>query len=187
MGLPPPGAGSLSDLSPLRLYYLAASGEQTGLLTFQLVDRTIQVQFRKGNPENISSSYPEDSIGQFFRAQKLLTEAQLAQAEAALPKYDNDLVGALFGLGLLNPGNAFANLAEHALSVLLRAFLAETGSFTYEDAGFTQLKVQPLCNRWAVLTHALRRIPLPEIKRRLKNHLNLPVPPSYAPRRRNDL
>jgi len=174
MGLAPPGAGSLSDLSPLRLYYLAASGEQTGLLTFQLVDRTIQVQFRKGNPENISSSHPEDSIGEFFRAQKLLTAAQLAQAEAALAKFDNDLVGALFGLGLLNPGNAFANLAEHALSVLLKAFLAETGSFTYEDAGFTQLKVQPLGNRWAVLTDAVRRIPLPEIKRRLKNHLDLP-------------
>ncbi len=187
MGLAPPGAGSLSDLSPLRLYYLAASGEQTGLLTFQLVDRTIQVQFRKGNPENISSSHPEDSIGEFFRMQKLLTEAQLAQAEAALPKFDNDLVGALFGLGLLNPGNAFANLAEHALSVLLTAFLAETGSFTYEDAGFTQLKVQPLGNRWAVLTDAVRRIPLPEIKRRLKNHLDLPFATSEGRLQTKDL
>jgi len=187
MGLAPPGAGSLSDLSPLRLYYLAASGEQTGLLTFQLVDRTIQVQFRKGNPENISSSHPEDSIGEFFRVQKLLTEAQLAQAEAALPKFDNDLVGALFGLGLLNPGNAFANLAEHALSVLVKAFLAETGSFTYEDAGFTQLKVQPLGNRWAVLADAVRRIPLPEIKRRLKNNLDLPFATSEGRLRIKDL
>src|SRR4030081_977808 len=127
MGLAPPGAGSLSDLSPLRLYYLAASAEQTGLLTFQLVDRTIKVQFRKGNPEHVSSTHPEDSIGEFFRAQKILTHEQLALAEAALSQFGTALGGALFGRGLLTPGNAFANLAEQALSVLLKAFLAETG------------------------------------------------------------
>jgi curved DNA-binding protein CbpA len=187
MGLAPPGAGSLSDLSPLRLYYLAASAEQTGLLTFQLVDRTIKVQFRKGNPEHVSSTHPEDSIGEFFRAQKILTNEQLALAEAALSKFGNDLVGALFGLGLLNPGNAFANLAEQALSVLLKAFLAETGSFTYQDTGFTQLKVQPLGNRWAVLTDAVRRMPLPEIKRRLKNQLDLPFATSAGQVQLKDL
>src|SRR5215470_2732320 len=175
MGPAPPPAGTLSDISPLRLYYLAASAEQTGLLTFQLADRTIEVQFRKGNPEHVSSSHREDSIAEFLKAQKLLTEEQLKQAEAALGRFGNDLVGALFGLGILNPGNTFANLAEQALTVLLKAMVAEAGSFTYQDSGLTPLKVMPLGNRWAVLTAVLRRVPLPEIKRRLKDHLDVPL------------
>ena len=175
MGPAPPPAGTLSDISPLRLYYLAASAEQTGLLTFQLADRTIQVRFRKGNPEHVSSSHREDSIAEFLKAQKLLTEEQLKQAEAALGSFGNDLVGALFGLGILNPGNAFANLAEQALTVLLKAMVAEAGSFTYQESGLTPLKVMPLGNRWAVLTAVLRRVPLPEIKRRLKDHLDVPL------------
>jgi curved DNA-binding protein CbpA len=175
MGPAPPPAGTLSDISPLRLYYLAASAEQTGLLTFQLADRTIQVQFRKGNPEHVSSSHREDSIAEYLKAQNLLTEEQLKQAEAALGSFGNDLVGALFGLGILNPGNAFANLAEQALTVLLKAMVAEAGSFTYQDSGLTPLKVMPLGNRWAVLTAVLRRVPLPEIKRRLKDHLDVPL------------
>ena len=175
MGPAPPPAGTLADISPLRLYYLAASAEQTGLLTFQLADRTIQLQFRKGNPEHVSSSHREDSIAEFLKAQKLLTEEQLKQAEAALGTFGNDLVGALFGLGILNPGNTFANLAEQALTVLLKAMVAEAGSFTYQDSGLTPLKVMPLGNRWAVLTAVLRRVPLPEIKRRLKDHLDVPL------------
>ncbi|HKD43118.1 MAG TPA: DnaJ domain-containing protein [Myxococcaceae bacterium] len=175
MGPAPPPAGTLSDISPLRLYYLAASAEQTGLLTFQLADRTIQVRFRKGNPEHVSSSHREDSIAEFLKAQKLLTEEQLKQAEAAVGSFGNDLVGALFGLGILNPGNAFANLAEQALTVLLKAMVAEAGSFTYQESGLTPLKVMPLGNRWAVLTAVLRRVPLPEIKRRLKDHLDVPL------------
>ena len=175
MGPAPPPAGTLSDISPLRLYYLAASAEQTGLLTFQLADRTIQVRFRKGNPEHVSSSHREDSIAEFLKAQKLLTEEQLKQAEAAVGSFGNDLVGALFGLGILNPGNTFANLAEQALTVLLKAMVAEAGSFTYQESGLTPLKVMPLGNRWAVLTAVLRRVPLPEIKRRLKDHLDVPL------------
>ncbi len=174
MGPAPPPAGTLSDISPLRLYYLAASSEQNGLLTFQLADRSIQVQFRKGNPEHVSSSHREDSIAEFLKAQKLLTDAQLKQAEAVIASFGNDLVGALFGLGILNPGNAFANLAEQALTVLLKAILAERGSFSYQDSG-APLKVMPLGNRWAVLTDVLRRVPLPEIKRRLKDDLDRPL------------
>jgi hypothetical protein len=45
---PPPAKGDLGQLGPIHLYYLAASAEQTGLLTFKLSDRTIDVHFKKG-------------------------------------------------------------------------------------------------------------------------------------------
>ena len=171
----PPPTGNLAEFSPLRLYYLVASGEHTARLRFQLPDRAIEVRFRKGNPEHVSSSHPEDSIPEFLKAHKLLDEAQLERAHRALGDFGNDLVSAMFGLGLLSPATAFSNLAEQALAVMLKAILAQAGTFTYQDSALPSVKVMPLGNRWAVLTALLRRIPLAEVKLRLAGDADRPV------------
>ena len=175
MGPPPPPTGNLAEFSPLRLYYLVASGEHTARLSFQLTDRAIEMRFRKGNPEHVSSSHPEDSIPEFLKAHKLLDDAQLERARGALGDFGNDLVSALFGLGLLTPATAFSNLAEQALAVMLKAILAQAGTFTFQDSQLPTVKVMPLGNRWAVLTALLRRIPLAEIKARLARDADRPV------------
>ena len=158
----------------MRLYYLAASSDQTGRLVFQLPDRKIDVQFRKGNPEHVSSTHAEDSLREFLRAQKLVTAEQLTHAEAVLQSFGNDLVGALFGLGILNPTTAFARLAEQAMGVLAKALLAEHGSFTFQGSSLALAKVMPLGNRWGVLTDVVRRISAPEIKRRMNGVMAAP-------------
>ena len=175
MGPAPPPTGNLAEFSPLRLYYLVASGEHTARLSFQLPDRGIDVLFRKGNPEHVSSSHPEDSIPEFLKAHKLLDVAQLERAQQALGDFGNDLLSALFGLGLLTPATAFSNLAEQALAVMLKAILAQAGTFTYRDSALPSVKVMPLGNRWAVLTALVRRIPLAEIKLRLAGDGDRPV------------
>ncbi len=175
MGPAPPPTGTLAEFSPLRLYYLVASGEYTARLSFQLPDRAIEVRFRKGNPEHVSSSHPEDSIPEFLKAHQILDDAQLERAQGALGDFGNDLVSALFGLGLLTPATAFSNLAEQALAVMLKAILAQAGTFTYQDSPLPSVKVMPLGNRWAVLTALLRRIPLAEIKLRLAGDVDRPV------------
>ncbi len=118
-----PASGDLAKTSAIHLYYLAASQDQTGLLTLKLADRAIEVHFRKGNPEYVGSSHPDDSLGKFLLGQKLVTAEQLAQAEGAKEKFGGELVSALFGLGTLNPATAFAQLAQRATMLLLRGAL----------------------------------------------------------------
>ncbi|MHB8872994.1 MAG: J domain-containing protein [Myxococcaceae bacterium] len=174
-GSQPPARGELATTSAIHLYYLVASGELTGLLTLDLGDRKIEVHFRKGNPEFIGSSHPEDSIAAYLLSKGLATPAQISQAEGALDRFGGELVGALFGLGILNPGTAFSSLAQRAGTLLARALHAEKGHFTYEAKELSGGKVMPLGNRWALLSEQVRKLPPSEMKRRLGAELALPV------------
>jgi tetratricopeptide (TPR) repeat protein len=173
--MPPPASGSLAETSFLHLYYLAASGNFTGLLTLQLPDRALEVHFRKGNPEYVGSSHPEDSVAGFLLKHNLVNPVQIADAEANLDKFGGELVGALFGMQVLNPGTAFALLAQRASGLLLAGLLNEEGTFSYEPKELPAHRVMPLGNRWAVLAEQVRKLPAAEVKRRLHTALDLPV------------
>ncbi|MBX5483530.1 MAG: DnaJ domain-containing protein [Myxococcaceae bacterium] len=171
----PPQQGDLAQVSPIRLYFLAASSNQTGLLSLKLPDRTIEIHFRKGNPEYVGSDHADDAVAGFLVREGLATNAQISQATAELPKFGGDLVAALFGAGILNPATAFQHLAQRAQQLLLKAVLATTGSFTFSAQELPSHKAMPLGNRWAVLMDLVRRIPASEIKRRLADASNNPV------------
>lgn len=173
-GVIPPG-GELARISPIHLYYLAASGELTGLFTFKLADRSIEVHFRKGSPEYVASSHPEDSVAGFLLQQSLVKPDQIAQADLAKDKFGGDLVGALFGLGILNPTTAFAQLAQRAMGLLLKVLVVESGTFTWELKELPAHKTLPLGNKWAVLSELTRKIPVSELKRRLAPAWDKPV------------
>ncbi|XXF79191.1 J domain-containing protein [Myxococcaceae bacterium GXIMD 01537] len=170
-----PSRGELSSLSPINLYGRLASGDHTGLLTLTLPDRTVQVHFRKGNPEFIDSSHPDDALGTVLSAAGLLNAEQVAQAEAARERFGGELLGALFGLGLLQPATAFSQLTQRATSILFKGLCAESGTFTYEAKELPPQKAMPLGNRWAVLSDVVRKIPASDLKRRLQVALNLPI------------
>ncbi|MFZ5471416.1 MAG: DnaJ domain-containing protein [Myxococcota bacterium] len=174
-GAPPPASGSLANTSLLRLYYLAASGNHTGLLTLTLPDRTLEIHFRKGNPEYVASSHAEDSVEDFLLKSGVATASQLTQAKTGADKFGGDLVAALFGLGILNPGTAFAHLIQRATLLLFRGILATQGTFTFEAKELPAHKAMPLGNRWAVLADQVRRIPSTELRQRLSPALDLPV------------
>ncbi|MBF5045093.1 J domain-containing protein [Aggregicoccus sp. 17bor-14] len=171
----PPAEGELSELSPVRLYARAAAGDQSALLTLHLSDRVLELHFRRGAPEHVASSHPDDALGTFLVSAGLLSAAQVAQAEEARERFGGELVGALFGLGLLNPAVAFAQLAQRSQGLLLRALLAESGRFTFVPSELPAHKAMPLGNRWAVLSDLVRRIPTPELRRRLQPVLELPM------------
>jgi tetratricopeptide (TPR) repeat protein len=171
----PPAQGSLEQLSPIALYGRIAAGGHTGLLTLTLPDRSIQLHFRKGSPEFVDSSHAEDSLGTVLLQAKLLTPEQLQQAETARDRFGGDLLAALFGLGVLQPANAFGQLSQRALSILHKGLRAEAGAFTYEPKDLPAAKAMPLGNRWAVLSDQIRRFPSVDLKRRLQPVLNLPI------------
>ncbi|WNG54941.1 DnaJ domain-containing protein [Archangium gephyra] len=172
---PPPSNGTLETHSPVRLYGLIAAGNHTGLLTLTLPDCAVSIHFRKGNPEFIDSSHPEDALGAWLLQAKLATTEQLQQAEAARGRFGGELLAALFGLGLLQPASAFTQLAHRAQAILLKGLRAESGSFTFEPKELPAAKAMPLGNKWAVLSDLVRRIPSTDLRRRLQPVLNLPV------------
>jgi tetratricopeptide (TPR) repeat protein len=170
-----PAEGNLGKTSFLHLYYLTGAGERSGLFVFQLSDRTVQVHFKKGSPDFVDSSHAEDAVGDYLVKQGALSAAQLAQAEQEKARFGGETLGALFGLGLVNPGAAFAVLAQRAHSILLKVLLDESGSFTFSAQELPSHKVLPLGNRWAVLMELVRRVPQTEMRRRLHEALDLPV------------
>ncbi|RKH61273.1 DUF4388 domain-containing protein, partial [Corallococcus aberystwythensis] len=170
-----PPQGQLQQCSPMQLYGRIAAGEQTGLLTLGLSDRTLSIHFRKGSPEFVDSSHAEDALGVSLMGARLLTAEQLQQAEGAKDRFGGDLLAALFGLGLLQPATAFTQLAQRALGILGKALRAESGTFTFEVRDLPAQKAMPLGNRWALLSDQVRRMPTADLKRRLAYVLPMPI------------
>ncbi|RYZ36272.1 MAG: tetratricopeptide repeat protein [Myxococcaceae bacterium] len=170
-----PAQGQLQQASPVQLYGRIAAGEHTGLLTLTLSDRTLWIHFRKGNPEFVDSSHAEDGLGASLLAARLLTAEQLQQAEGSKERFGGDLLGALFGLGILQPATAFTQLAQRGLGILGKALRAESGTFAFEVRDLPSAKAMPLGNRWAVLSDQVRRIPTADLKRRLTYVLPMPI------------
>ncbi|ATB36048.1 molecular chaperone DnaJ [Cystobacter fuscus] len=162
-------------MSAVRLYGLIAAGNHTGLLSLTLADGTLGIHFRKGNPELVESSHPEDALGSWLLQAKLVTPEQLQQAESARSRFGGEVLAALFGLGLLQPASAFAQLAQRAQNILLKALRAESGSFAFEARELPAAKAMPLGNKWAVLGDLVRRIPTADLRRLLQPVLALPV------------
>ena len=170
-----PASGTLEQTAPPRLYFLAASAEQTGLLTLKLSDRELVVHFKRGNPEFVDSTHPDDTLDTFLVQQRLVTPAQVQQALADSGRFGGELLPALFGLGLLNPNAAFAQLAQRAATLLMRALLAEQGTFTFDLEELPPARSMPLGNRWQVYADALRKLPFNDLRRRLARAWDLPV------------
>ncbi|MBN9688138.1 MULTISPECIES: J domain-containing protein [unclassified Corallococcus] len=170
-----PPQGQLQQSSPLQLYGRIAAGEQTGLLTLGLSDRTLLIHFRKGSPEYVDSSHAEDALGVSLMGARLLTAEQLQQAEGSKERFGGDLLAALFGLGLLQPATAFTQLSQRALGILGKALRAESGTFTFEARDLPAQKAMPLGNRWALLSDQVRRMPTADLKRRLAFVLPMPI------------
>ena len=119
-----PASGTLGEVSTQQIYYLAACSDTTGLLTVRLPDRELAAHFKKGNPEFLDSTHPEDSLDTFLVSQKLATPAQIQQAQAQSARFGGELLPALFGLGLLNPNAVFQQLGQRASQLLLRVLTA---------------------------------------------------------------
>ncbi len=172
---PVPGSGNLGEHSTQKLYYLAAASEVNGLLTVVLPDRELVVHFKKGNPEYVDSTHVEDSLDTFLIAQKLATSAQIDQAQAQSARFGGELLGALFGLGLLNPNAVFQHLGQRAGLLLNRVLTAEQGTFTFDLEELPAARSMPMGNKWAVYLEALRKVPVSDVRRRISRALELPV------------
>jgi tetratricopeptide (TPR) repeat protein len=168
-------SGDLAEISAIRLYAQAAETNVTGLFTFQLADRSILVHFRKGSPEFIDSTHPEDVVEGYLAKASVVTAEQLKVAEKEKGRFGGEVLATLFALGLVNPGLVFPVLSQRAATLLLRAFLAPAGLFQHQPLELPTTKALPLGNRWGFLAEVMRRFPLAELKRRMMDVRQRPL------------
>jgi DnaJ domain/Tetratricopeptide repeat len=168
-------SGDLAEISAIRLYAQAAETNVSGLFTFQLSDRSILAHFRKGNPEFIDSTHPEDAVDDFLSKAGVVTAEQLKVAEKEKGRFGGEVLSTLFALGLINPAYVFPALSQRAAALLLRAFLAPAGIFQYQPLELPSSKSLPLGNRWGFLAEVMRRFPLAELKRRMMDVRQRPL------------
>ncbi len=167
--------GSLGAMCPIRLYFLAAATDRTGLLTVEVDDRTLHIHFRKGTPEFVDSTHAEDGLSLFLVKRGLLSAETLSQAESQRARFGGELLPALFASGLLNPNTSFQLLAERSVDLIYRVLVAEHGTFTWQNLELSPNKAMPIGHKWSILIEQLRRVPASEVRRRLSSALDLPV------------
>ena len=170
-----PSSGDLSKTSAFQLYFLASTANESGVLSFHLPDREIQIAFRKGTPERVESSHPTDGLARFLLQQRAVEPSQIEQAERAADDFGGDLLTALLGLKLLPADTAFEYLARRAAVLLGRAITAQSGSFAFRSEQLPPHRAASIGTRWELLVEVVRRMPLPEIRQRLAPVLDLPV------------
>ncbi|HKC58542.1 MAG TPA: DnaJ domain-containing protein [Myxococcales bacterium] len=164
--------GSLSDISPVRLYALAALNSASGWLELHLESgRMITISFRRGAPDHISSDDPDLSLLPFLQMRKVITAEQGSQAEQHATKTGMDVVSALFQLQFIPPADAHKLLGEHAVFLLDRAIEVTRGTFSFEKDAPSPPGAFALGHKWALLAEAVRRLDPVPLRARLGKQL----------------
>lgn len=164
--------GNLAEVSPVRLYALAALAGANGWLEIQLESgRMITISFRRGTPDHVSSDDPELSLLRFLQGRKVVTAEQAAQAEQHATKGGVDVVSALFQLRFIPPADAHKLLGEHAVFLLDRAIETSRGTFTFEKDAPSPPGAFALGHKWTLLAEAVRRLDPVPLRARLGKQL----------------
>ena len=171
-----PESGDLSQLSPLRLYALAALTSASGWLLLHLEKgRTLTVSFRRGTPEQLGSDDPDLSLVRFLLQRDLVPPTRARAAEEMAEKTGQDLVAVLFQMQLIPPADAHRLLGDYANSLLDHALVSWRGKFSFKKDAPSPPGAFPLGSRWTLLTESVRRLDLKLLRARLGKRLLRPV------------
>ena len=171
-----PDSGDLAQLSPVRLYALAALTSASGSVRFNLEGgRAMQIVFRRGTPEHVSADDPDLSLLRFLEVKDHLAAEKAREAEEHAAKNGQDVVAALFQLQSIPASDAHRLFGEHAVFLLDRAFVCWRGKFTFDKEAAPPPGSFPLGSRWGLLVDAMRRLELTSLRARLGKRLSRPV------------
>jgi hypothetical protein len=171
-----PEQGDLTQISALRLYALAAITSASGWLQLELEkQRMLQISFRRGTPEHLSSDDPEQSLTRFLQARGVVQPAAALAAEEQASRSGQDLVSVLFQMQLIPPADAHRLLGDYAGFLLDRALITFRGKFTFEKDAPSPPGSFPLGARWTLLAESVRRLDAALLRARLGKRLLRPV------------
>jgi hypothetical protein len=171
-----PKQGDLAQLSPIRLYALAAITSASGWLQLELEkQRMLQISFRRGTPEHLSSDDPQLSLLRFLQGRGVVPPASALAAEEQASKAGQDIVSVLFQMQLIPPSDAHRLLGEHAGFLLDRALVTFRGKFNFEKDAPPPPGAFPLGSRWTLLADSVRRLDPALLRARMGKKLLRPV------------
>jgi len=171
-----PDSGELTQISPARLYGLAALTSATGTLRLDTEKGgNLQISFRRGTPEHLSSDDPELSLLRFLQARRLVEAEKAIAAEEQSKQSGQDIVSVLFQMQLIPPADAHRLLGEFAVFLLDRALTLWRGKFSYSKDAAPPAGSFPLGSKWSLLADAVRRMDLTLLRARLGKRLSRPV------------
>jgi len=128
---PPDGAGDAGVISPMRIFSELAVARETGLLHFELPDRTKEIYLVGGAPASVTSSLPSERFGEYLVAKGALRPSDLEQALSALPRYAGRLGDTVVGLGFLKPLEVFRLLSEQVRDRVVDVFTWTESRFAF--------------------------------------------------------
>jgi len=167
--------GDLASEGVLRLFYLAAATQATGLLVLGEQGRQFALTFKKGVVAHVLAEAREHDLGQFFVRKGTLKAADLAKAEAAKPQAGGDLLGALFALRLVNPADVAALLQEHGAGLVAQALAVWQGRYRWDPAAAPPPSAFPLGSSWGFLCTAVRSFDAASVAQRLGGRIDQPA------------
>lgn len=171
-----PESGDLAQLSPLRLYALAALTSASGLLMMALENgRVLQISFRRGTPEHLGTDDPDLSLARFLEERGLVPATGARAAEELAAQTGQDLVSVLFQMQLIPPADAHKLVVDHASFLLDRALVSWRGKFSFQKDAPSPPGAFPLGSRWTLLAESVRRLDLQLLRARLGKRLLRPV------------
>ena len=135
----------------------------------------LQISFRRGTPEHLSTDDPEHSLLRFLQACSIVSAERGLQAEDQATRTGQDIVSVLFQLQLIPAADAHRVLGDYALHLLDRALISWRGTFSFESNAPPPPGAFPLGQRWTLLAEAVRRLDPTPLRARLGKRLLRPV------------
>ena len=158
---PPDGAGDAGVISPMRIFSELAVARETGLLHFELPDRTKEIYLVGGAPASVTSSLPSERFGEYLVAKGALRPSDLEQALSALPRYAGRLGDTVVGLGFLKPLEVFRLLSEQVRDRVVDVFTWTESRFAFFRGVTDEREGFPLgLNAFEILGLGVLNIPL---------------------------
>jgi hypothetical protein len=171
-----PESGDLAQHSPVKLYAIAALSSASGWLQLEMdKGHMLQISFRRGTPEHLSTDHPDLSLVRFLQSRGVLTAEKALQAEEQAQKSGQDLVSVLFQMQLIPPADAHRLLGDYSSFLLDRALIDFRGKFSFEKDAPAPPGAFPLGSRWTLLAESVRRLEAPLLRARLGKRLTWPV------------
>jgi curved DNA-binding protein CbpA len=163
-----PARGRLEELTPFRLYYLAAAAESSGLLWLGEGMESVAIWMKHGTPNAVHCEALR--LDTFLLEIGTLQRQQLEAAASFISRAGGDVLTGLFAAGVLNPSETFPLIQQHALAVIWRGLALERGPFAFDPSIAAPASAFPLGNRWQILSNAARKLDRALLLHRLSNH-----------------
>ncbi|TMA29170.1 MAG: hypothetical protein E6J78_04040 [Deltaproteobacteria bacterium] len=171
-----PQSGDLAEVSPVRLYALAAQTSASGRVQLELESgKVLEISFRRGAPEQLRTDDAEMSLLRFLQQRGLVSGPKALEAEEQAKRGGQDIVSVLFQMQLIPPADAHKLLGDYALFLLDKALASWRGNFTFDKNAPAPPGAFPLGQKWTLLAEAVRRMEVPPLRARLGKKLLRPV------------